>query len=496
MYGSERACCKSRVLVSVLTTFEIAYVVVACVVLVLQKRSPTATVAWLLILVAIPLAGIVLFFVFGPRRLRRRRLKRQRGRLKIRSREILREVLERSPVHAHETHVDTRLRQVMELAMRVSDIPPELCSNVEIISDGTQCFDAIEKSIASAKHHVHLGYYIFAPGCVGTRIRDLLIERAKAGVHVRLLVDAVGSYALTRRFLRPLREARAEVVLFNPVNFARFRSRINFRNHRKIIVIDGRVAFTGGFNVADEYLEAQRGGLPWRDVHVRLEGGAVRWLQLLFLEDWYFATDKTPHGRDYFPEAKRDSFSRVRNEEHRVQIVASGPDLDAEAIHKVYFAAIAGAEKRVLVTTPYFVPDESVLTALLTAALRGLDVRILVPKRSDSQVVSAAARSYFDELIAAGVRIFEYTPAMLHAKTLVIDDAIACVGSANMDTRSFRLNFEVSALLYGSHHNHVLAELFERNLEGANEVRASSRANLRLSARIFEAGARLLSPLL
>ncbi len=487
-------------LVSFLTFGEIAYVVVVCVIIVLQKRSPASTLAWILMLAALPLVGMVLFFVFGPRRLQRRRLKRQRGRLKVRSEELRAEARERARTRSPESRVDTSSRQLMQLAMRASDIPPEMCSNVDILKGGAECFDALEKAIASAKHHVHLDYYIFAPGRVGARIRDLLVERAKAGVHVRLLVDAVGSYALSRKFLKPLREVRAEIAFFNPASFARFRPRINFRNHRKIVVVDGRIGFTGGVNVADEYLEVQGGGPPWRDVHVRLEGGAVRWLQLVFLEDWYFATDKTPHGRGYFPldlPAARTPADEARDhDEHRVQIVASGPDLDAEAIQKVYFAAIAGAEKRVLVTTPYFVPDEPVLTALTTAAQRGLDVRLLVPRNSDSRIVTAAARSYFDDLLRAGVRIFEYAPAMLHAKTLVIDDTLACIGSANMDNRSFRLNFEISALLYGPVHNRVLAEIFERDLEGAHEVKASARARLGLPARVFEAGARLLSPML
>jgi cardiolipin synthase len=222
---------------------------------------------------------------------------------------------------------------------------------------------------------------------------------------------------------------------------------------------------------------------------VRLEGDVVRWLQLAFLDDWHYATRYAARGPQYFPAC-------VAKGEHRVQIVASGPDREVQPIQKLYFAAIGLAQTRVQVTTPYFVPDDAVLTALTTAALRGVDVSILVPRRSDSLIVTAAARSYYDDVIASGARVYEYQPTMIHAKTLVVDDFFAAVGTANMDNRSFRLNFEITAVLYGKDHANELAEQFRRDLTSAKEVKRRSRDHIPLRWRIGEAGARLLSPLL
>jgi cardiolipin synthase len=326
-------------------------------------------------------------------------------------------------------------------------------------------------------------------------------------VRVRVLVDGVGSSALGRSFLRPMREAGVMFARFNPVTFARIRSRVDFRNHRKIVVCDGTVGFTGGVNISDDYLPAVEGPRPalerlreaqkekkghagpWRDTHVRVTGDAVRWLQLTFLDDWYYATGYAARDKEYFP-------AQARAGEHLVQIVASGPDRDVEPIQKMYFAAIATARERVLVTTPYFVPDDAILTALTTSAMRGVDVRVLVPRRSDSLVVTAAARSYYDTLLAAGVRIYEYQPTMIHAKTVVVDDFFAAVGTANMDNRSFRLNFEVTAILYGEAHAATLATQFEEDLGASKEVTLASRQHVRLRWRVAEAGARIFSPLL
>jgi cardiolipin synthase len=289
---------------------------------------------------------------------------------------------------------------------------------------------------------------------------------------------------------------------FHEVTFSRIRSRIDFRNHRKIVVCDGTVGFTGGINVCDDYVpephERERGvrrrarhghPAPWRDTHVRLEGDAVRWLQLTFLDDWHYTTRYLPREHEYFPPP-------TGRGEHRVQIVGSGPDRDLEPIQTLYFAAIALAQSRVYVTTPYFVPDQAILAALTTAALRGVDVRILVPRRSDSLVVTAAARSYYDLVLASGARVFEYQPTMIHAKTVVVDDVFTAVGTANMDNRSFRLNFEITAVLYGPKFADELARQFQADLSLAKEVKAKMRDRIPLRWRIAEAGARVLSPLL
>jgi cardiolipin synthase len=468
------------------TVIEVLLVIVLVPWIALEKRAPVATLAWILLVIALPVAGPIVYYLVGHRRVHRTRFKRLRARLGL---SAARERLHRRPTAAEGEHVDEAGRQLMTLVTEVGHSPPSTARSVRILEDGDETFAALEEAIGAARHHIHLEYYIYEPDRTGTRLRDLLIERARAGVEVRLLVDGVGGYHLSRRFLAPLREAGARVAFFSRARVLRLKPRhVNFRTHRKIVVVDGAVGFTGGVNITDEERVSMIGPRAYRDTHLRLEGDAVRWLQLVFLEDWSYATGGAPTDAAYFPEVEAGP--------HSVQILSSGPDEPWHAIHKLYFSAIAGARERVLVTTPYFVPDEPILTALVTAALRGVDVRVLVPRRSDSRTVTAAARSFFGDLLLAGVKVYEYTPRMLHAKTLVVDDTFASVGTANMDSRSFRLNYEVVAALYGPDGTRPLAEAFARDLTRARAVTRGELANDKLPARMMEAAARLLAPLL
>ena len=498
-------------LVTILTVAEIVYVVVLATWILFEKRPPVSTIAWILSLIALPYVGFIVFFLLGPRRLARKRLKHKRARGVARSAEPDKPVL--APVSSR--GVDPRIVQLDRVAIGSGEPPADVCDEVTIFHDAASTYDAIEAAIRGAKHHVHVAYYIFDSGRAGSRLCDALVARAKDGVMVRVLVDDVGSSAMKRSMVDAMRAAGIKFARFNPVRFSRIRSRIDFRNHRKIVVCDGVVGFTGGINVCDDYVpelepapprplarigapssgqgerKRRRRGHPgpWRDTHLRLRGDAVRWLQLTFLDDWLYSTGYLPREPEYFP-------APTGTGAHHVQIVASGPDRDLEPIQRLYFAAIGLAQTRVLVTTPYFVPDDAILTALTTAALRGVDVRILVPRRSDSLVVTAAARSYYDDVIAAGGRVYEYQPTMVHAKTLVVDDIFSSVGTVNMDNRSFRLNFEITAVLYGKQHAEELAEQFKRDLRDSKEIKKRTREHLPLRWRVAEAGARLLSPLL
>jgi cardiolipin synthase len=491
------------VLVTYLTAAEIVYVVVLATWILFEKRPPVSTLAWILALVGLPWVGLVVFFFLGPRRLTRKRLKHRRARGTVKSsgaRTSLRGALSGG---APTDRGDTRIAQLDALAIAAGEPPADVCERVTVLPDAASTYDAIVSAVNGAKHHVHVAYYIYDSGRAGTRLTEALIARAKAGVTVRVLVDDVGSSAMTRKTIRSMRDAGIRFARFNPVVFSRIRNRFDFRNHRKIVVCDGCVGFTGGINVCDDYVpetdqaktmpaRRRRGRghpAPWRDTHLRIEGDAVRWLQLTFVDDWHYATSYVARDHAYFPPP-------TGRGQYRVQVVGSGPDREVEPIQKLYFAAIALAQKRVLVTTPYFVPDDAVLTALTTAALRGVDVRILVPRRSDSLVVTAAARSYYDQVLATGARVYEYQPTMIHAKTLVVDDFFAAVGTANMDNRSFRLNFEVTAVVYGKEHADELADQFQSDVQQSKEIKKRERENLPLGWRIAEAGARVLSPLL
>lgn len=463
------------------TALELAWVVTLVVGLLLERRSPVATLAWIFALLFLPWVGIVVYYVLGPRRLARKKLRR------VRSQRLLRDALTRIEDQADDPHTG----QLARMAVRVGESAPLRAVEVELYTEGDPCFAAIEAAIAGAKHHAHLEYYIWDHDTTGKRLLELLVKKRREGVEVRLLLDGVGAYALPPSATRALELAGGEVAWFNPVTFFRFNPRYaNFRTHRKIVVVDGEIGFTGGMNVTDDQSRAAKGELAWRDTHVRMTGPVVRALQRVFLEDWAFATDAAPPMTpEYLPPI-------TPRGEHMVQIVSSGPDQDAYGIHKLHFAAIAGANQRVWITSPYFVPDEPVLTALTTAALRGVDVRVLVPSKGDSRLVDYAARSYFQDLLRVGVRIWEYQPRFVHAKTMVIDDALAVVGTANLDNRSFRLNFEVCAAIYDAGITQRLAAAFEDDLAHAKQLAPRTLKREPFVQRVGEAAARVFSPLL
>ncbi len=475
-------------LTALLSLAWLLWIALVAVGLILQRRSPAATLAWLLALLFMPYFGFVIYLLLGPRRLHRRRLRYSRARAQL------------IQSASHHLQQDRRALpgfssadlewQLATLLERSGQGQPTLVREATLLESGDACFAALEAAIAGARDHVHLEYYLWRPDSLGTRLRDLLVEKARAGVRVRLLLDPIGSDQIRQGFLQPLHQAGGKSAWFNPISLRRFRWRyVNFRTHRKIVVCDGRIGFTGGVNISAEHSRQASGVDAWRDTHVRLVGESVHRLQFIFLEDWYFATGQAPFAADFFPpfaEADRPVWAHV---------VESGPDNQRYAIARLYFTAISGAQRQVLLTTPYFVPDQALVAALTNAALRGVEVRILVPKRSDSRLVSAAARSYYDELVSVGVVINQYGPPMLHAKVLVVDGRIATVGSANFDHRSLMLNFETLVLFYDA----LLAEQLQRHF--AEDVRKAQRyvkpgRRATLGQRFGEAAARLLSPLL
>jgi cardiolipin synthase A/B len=353
--------------------------------------------------------------------------------------------------------------------------------------DGAETFDALIAAIAQARKHVHLEYYLYEPDMTGTRLRNALVERAAAGVHVRLLLDAMGSSRMGAEYLGEMRAAGIEIVFFHRTRLhlrGLWRPRLNYRNHRKIAVIDGVVGFTGGVNISDEENERLRDD-AFHDLHLRVEGELVRWLQLTFAEDWTYACGRPPVDEGLWPPAEPGEIEAIA--------LPAGPDSPWEAIHRVMVSAIEQARERVWLCTPYFVPSEAARLALTSAALRGVDVRVLVPAMSDSRWVSAAARSYYDELHGAGASVYEY-PSMLHSKALLVDGDVSIFGSSNFDNRSFRLNFELCVLFEDADVAALLAAEFRHDLLLARQVTWPRR--LTLGQRLGEAWARLLSPLL
>jgi len=440
--------------------------------IVLQKREPVATLSWIMSLALLPVLGLLIYHFFGPQRIHRHRVKRRVARARV-------EHVERGPRLADESS------PLMQLAQASCGFPPSSSEQVQLLVDGAATFDALVAAIADARHHVHMEYYIFDPDGTGSRVRDALTERARAGVKVRLLLDAVGSSGTSHKFLAPLREAGGEVFFFHRFRLRRlWRPRLNLRCHRKIVVIDGRVGFTGGINISDTENPAARRD-AFHDLHLRLDGEAVRWLQLAFIEDWVYASGRVPKEPEQWPVLAAGPI--------RTQVLPAGPDSPMETIHRVMVTALQHSRERVWLATPYFVPGEAARMALTSAALRGLDVRLLVPRRSDSALVSAAARSYFDELMSCGVRVFEY-PHMLHSKALLVDADTCVLGSSNFDNRSFRLNFELCVLFVNGGVAGALEKIMQRDWESAREV--TGPRQLPFWSRLGEASARLLSPLL
>jgi len=465
-----------------LVALETLWIVGLVVWITLEKRSPTATLAWIFALAFLPAIGIPIYLLFGPRRLDRQRMRYNEALGNLSSAGGIRPPISRIP---HDV-----MRQV-RLAAGAAEAPLLAASEIAVLREGPATFGAIGAAIDEARHHIHLEFYIWDPDPIGSDLRDRLAARARAGVEIRVLIDAVGSSRLKSAFFRPLTDAGGRVAFFNPPRLRLGRTPLlNFRTHRKIVVVDGRVGFTGGYNVSARHTHPLRGLPPWRDTHLRIAGPAVAGLQAVFLENWHFTTGRPPGGAPYFPQLE------AREVASWVQVVASGPDRDVHPIHELFVSAISAADERVWIVNPYVVPDEALATALRTAAHRGVDVRLIVPRRGDSRFVEAAMRSFFDELTAQGIRIYEFLPGMHHGKTLVVDDELAVVGTANLDNRSFRLNFEVVVAMHGADAAALLAADFELDLDDCREVAPGRDRRIGWPRRLAESGARLFAPVL
>jgi cardiolipin synthase len=455
----------------------------------LRRREPSSTIAWILALIFLPGLGAALFLMHGRDRVR------WPARRKRAADEVVRVRL-RAERRASLLGAEAELEAMQASERRIFKV----CSGhgagteisagnrVELLGDGRAAIDAMSRAIDGAKESVLFECYLIRNDETGKAFRDRLVRAAERGVDVRVLVDAYGCFWLPNSWYRPLRRAGVKLAEFLPLRLA-FRLPMNLRTHRKILIVDGRVAFTGGVNIGDEYARATPREPMWCDSHIKVEGPAVGSLTGVFLRDWHFMTGEMAVSEGFFPTCSAGGTVTMA-------VVPSGPDDTLEAIHRTFFAAIVAAQRRVWITTPYFVPDRSLLVALETAALRGVDVQMILPSRSNHKVTHRAGCSYYTELLEFGVAIYEYQPGMIHKKTMLVDDAVSLVGSANMDMRSFRLNFEVHALMYDRALAEQLEASFLRDREQARKLDPERWAARPWSRRVGEGAARLVSPIL
>ena len=453
------------------------------VVLLTKKRQPVSTVAWVMAIVTMPYFGAFLFTVFGINRVQRRVLRRRAA-----SQNISRMLPELAGHRVGDDSLNRTQQDLLRVAERVANSRATVDNRIQLLTDARQTFDEIESAIAAARTSIHLEYYIWQPDKLGTEIRDLLIAKARDGVRVRFLYDAIGSGRLTKRFLGPMRDAGIQVATFVPGQSLRERWSINLRSHRKIVIVDGEVGFTGGMNVGDEYLGKDPFFGVWRDTHLRLQGPTVLQLQDVFATDWHHATGQDLSA-DEFP-------APVELGSDCAQVIAGGPDTDGEAFHSLMFAAINRAERQLTLSTSYFVPTPALVSALEVAALRGVRTRVMLSGPKTYWATRHAARGYYDTLLAAGVEIHEYQVGQFHPKVLTVDGCWSLVSTANFDVRSLYLNFEVGVILYDTSLAEQLEHHFEQDIPNARRIDPAAWSDRSTWERLKESFCMMFSPVL
>ena len=460
-------------------------VILTIIHVVLDNRQPAKTMAWALVIWFVPVVGIVFYLFFGLNT-RKERLISQRS-LDMLSKRSMLEFVEQRDLRLPEEY-----KPIIDLFVSENFSLPFKDSEVKIYTDGYSFFHALLKEIASAKDHIHLDMYIFEDDALGNMVRDALVAKVREGVEVRLIYDDVGCWNVSNRFFERMREEGIEVAPFLPVRFPSFTSKVNYRNHRKMIVIDGRAGFIGGMNIALRYVKGTK-SQPWRDTMLQITGSGVYSLQKAFLVDWYFVDRNLISNRKYYPHPTEES----SHNESLLQIVTSGPDTPYPEIMQGYVRMILAAKKYIFIETPYFLPTDPVLFALKTAAAGGVDVRILVPLRSDTKFVEWAGRSYLREMVKAGVSVSYYKAGFLHSKMIVCDDAICSCGSTNVDFRSFENNFESNAFIYDSKVAIAMRDMFlEDTSQSLLFTDMPHRVKPNILKRLVESLVRLMSPLM
>ena len=471
------------VLFNILTVLYFLTVFAVIVVVLSENRNPVKSMAWMLVLVLLPVVGLVIYLMFG------RSLKGMR----LISRSDLRELRHMNDFDEHrelEAGLSDVSRQLMALVNKLTTPHLFYGNDIEVFTSGHDKFQALLRDIEQAQHYIHVQYFIIENDEVGSHLIDLLKAKAAQGVEVRVLYDYVGSFYMRPRVLKQMRAAGIKVHPFLEVTVANVAFRVNWRNHRKIVVIDGKVGYVGGMNIADRYVTRDKKEPAWRDTHLRIHGEAVAALQYSFAIDWNFTTRellKSPTMRYTTPPPGTD---------YLVQMMDSGPASRWNNISIVFLKAISLARHCVYIQTPYFLPSDPLLKVLQSAALAGIDVKLMIPRNPDTRVLRLATASYIKECLLAGIKIYFYEPRMMHAKVLIVDDQFVTTGSTNFDFRSFEHNFEFNALVYSKEFNRKMKDIFEDDLNHSTRVSLGKWKQRPLATKALESVVRLISPIL
>ena len=491
------------VLKGILLIFYILSVVIS-IRLILENRDPSKTLVWILIFMLFPGIGLVIYAILG-RNIRKLKInKTHKLAQNVKKEKLLYNLEEMQELVKYQSKLieegkilyyenkDERALSVINLLLNTDIFPFTINNRIEVYIDGNQKFDNLIKDIKNAKDHIHLEYFIIKDSRIGRKIKDELIRKSQEGVKIRIIYDDVGCWRFWfhRNFFNEMKSYGIEIrpYLKGKITIP-IGGQINYRNHRKIVVIDGKIGYTGGINIGDEYIGKNKKFGYWRDTHIKVEGTSVYMLQMIFLTDWYYNTKEVLLAEKFFPKLSNKGNCMM-------QIVASGPDSDWESIHYAYFYAICQAKKCIYIETPYFIPDESLLKALKCAALSGVELIILFPKIADHKIVNTASYSYFEEVLESGGKVYLYNKGFLHSKVIIIDDFMASTGSANMDLRSFKLNFEVNAFIYDENIIEEIKNSFIDDLKNSEELHYYKFKGRNMIDKAKESVCRLFSPIL
>jgi len=448
--------------------------------LLLNGVRPSKTLAWLLAIFTIPVAGALLYILFG----------RNRRKSKMFSQKHQTAPNDQFKNEDCRPEISANKEKITSLISNTSKCPVTCYNHLELLKDGRNTFESIFNALEEAKEHIHLQYYIFEDGLLADKLLEVFERKVAENVTIRLLYDGIGSYSLSKKYLKKLKGIGVETAQFLPFKFGRFLSSLNYRNHRKIIVIDNKIGFTGGINISDKYLKGDPAQGKWHDSHLKIEGEAVDFLNRTFVTDWFLASVKKV-------DLNTLKIYRTQKKYTSLQIVPSSPDDDFDVMEQVYFSIINSAEKYLYIVNPYIIPNHAILQALITAALSGVDVKILMSSSTDIKLVDWCVRAYFESYLKAGIKIYLYEEGFLHSKVMLCDDEIASIGTANLDNRSLQQNYEAQVFVYDNELCRKMKSDFLSDCDKSTLLSDYEKFKSRSwGKKLIEGFAKLLSPLL